>query len=93
MNTTTEISSKFFAHSKKTQEIHNFLKSLLTCTNYVNLKFMELSDKKLHSSKKLVSKRFPCYTKGTPMSTVKMSLDVRKQEKIPHIFFTCILKL
>ena len=64
-----------------------------TCTNYVNLKFMELSDKKLGSSKKLISKHFPRYAKATPMTTVKMSLNVRKQEKIPHIFLSLHLSV
>ena len=70
----------------KRKKFDNFFKPLLTCTNYVNLKFMELSDKKLDSSKKIVFKRFPCYAKGTPMGTAKMSVNVTKQEKIPYIF-------
>ena len=64
-----------------------------TCTNYMNLKFKELSDKKLGSSKKTVSKHFPCYAKAKPMSTVKMSFDVRKHEKSLYVFLSLHLSV
>ena len=64
-----------------------------TCTNYMNLKFKELSDKNLGSSNKTVSKHFPCYAKAKPMSTVKMSFDVRKHEKSPYVFLSLHLSV